>query len=466
MAVFGIILSLVLLITFAYRGFSVILFAPIFALIAASLSNLPILPGYTELFMVKGVTYIKAFFPIFLLGAVFGKVMEDTGMAKSIALKVIQCIGKERVVMAVCLAGMVLSYGGISMFVCVFAIYPFASVMFKEAQIPKRLIPACMVLGVFTATMDCLPGTPQIQNIIPTTYLGTSLYSAPLLGTIGGIFLVVISYLYLEWRRKKALASGEGYGNHTRNESIIDNSLVLPPWYLSVLPLLLVLVLNFVLSTMVTWDPALLAPFQAMKMPLVASSIKNVISIWSLIIALVGGIVVASILGYNYIPPKSGGLVNALNVGAIGSLLAIMNTASEVGYGNVIASLPAFNTVAHSLLGFGANVPLLNAAVMVNIIAGITGSASGGLSIALDIFGQHWLAATAAANIPPEVLHRIVAMASGGLDSLPHNGAIITILAVCGLTHRESYKDIFAITCFKVLTAFLMVGLYMLTGIV
>ena len=465
MEVVGIILSLALLVTFAYRGFSVILFAPIFALIAASLSNLPLLPGYTELFMAKAVTYIKSFFPIFLLGAVFGKVMEETGMARSIAHKVIQWIGKERAILAVALACMILSYGGISMFVCVFAIYPFASALFKEAQIPKRLIPACMVLGVFTATMDCLPGTPQIQNIIPTTYLGTTTYSAPILGTIGAIILVTISYLYLEWRRKTVMAQGEGYGNHTRNESVIDNSIPLPPWYISVLPLLVVLIVNFILSTSFTWDPALLQPFQAMKLPLVAGAIKNVVSIWSLIVGLLSAIILACITGYKYIP-KSSSVQAALNAGALGSLLAIMNTASEVGYGNVIASLPGFSTVAHFLMNIGTDAPLLNAAIMVNILAGITGSASGGLSIALDIFGQQWLAMTAAAGIPPEVLHRVVAMASGGLDSLPHNGAVITILAVCGLTHRESYKDIFAITCFKIVAAFLIVGLYMLTGIV
>lgn len=156
----------------------------------------------------------------------------------------------------------------------------------------------------------------------------------------------------------------------------------------------------------------------------------------------------------------------ALNAGALGSLLAIMNTASEVGYGNVIASLPGFIEVAHALLGICANMPLVNAAIMVNILAGITGSASGGLSIALDLFGQHFLAVTAAQGIPPEVLHRIVAMASGGMDSLPHNGAVITTLAICGLTHRESYKDMFAITLLKVVFAFFAVFLYMLTGIV
>ncbi len=465
MEVFGIILSLVLLVVFAYRGFSVILFAPLFALIAASLSNLPLLPGYTELFMAKGVIYIKSFFPIFLLGAVFGKVMEDTGMAKSIAHEVIRRIGKERVILAVSIAGMILSYGGISMFVCVFAIYPFASALFKEAQIPKRLIPACIVLGVFTATMDSFPGSPQIQNIIPSTYLGTNLYSAPILGTIGGIFLITVCYFYLEWRRKIALAQGEGYGNHTLNESILDESLPLPAWYISILPLLTVLIVNFILSTMYQWDPAILVPFQSMKLPLVAASVKNVATIWALIIGLILAIILACITGYKYIP-KTSSIKAALNAGALGSLLAIMNTASEVGYGNVIASLPGFKAIANVLLGVGADAPLLNAAVMVNILAGITGSASGGLSIALDIFGQHWLATTAAAGISPEVLHRIVAMASGGLDTLPHNGGIITLLAVCGLTHKESYKDIFALTCLKVLTAFLILGLYAITGIV
>lgn len=465
MEVFGILLSLVLLITFAYRGFSVILFAPIFALIAASMSNLPLLPSYSELFMAKGVTYIKSFFPIFMLGAVFGKVMEETGMAKSIAHEVIQRLGKDRVILAVSIAGMILSYGGISMFVCVFAIYPFASAMFKEAQIPKRLLPVCIVLGVFCSTMDAFPGTPQIQNIIPSTYLGTSIYSAPILGTIGGIFLIIVGYLFIQWRVKAALAKGEGYGNHTLNESSIDENASIPSWQLAVLPLLTVLVVNFIMTFMYTWDGALLEPFQAMKLPLVAGSVKNVVTIWALIVGLVAAIVLASVIGYKYIP-KTSGLRVALNAGAIGSLLAIMNTASEVGYGNVIASLPGFKVIAHSLMGIGTSAPLFNEALMVNILAGITGSASGGMAIALDIFGQHWLQATAAVGIPAEVVHRVASMASGGLDTLPHNGAVITLLAVCGLTHRESYMDIFALTCLKITTAFLVVGLYMLTGIV
>lgn len=465
MDVFVVVLSLILLVIIAYRGFSVILFAPICALVAMSSCSFSLLPGYTELFMGKAVIYIKSFFPIFLLGAVFGKVMEETGMAASIARKVLSLMGRDRAMLATALACMILTYGGVSMFVCVFAIYPFASAMFREANIPKRLIPAVMVMGVFTLTMDCAPGSPQIQNIIPTVYLGTTTYAAPKLGLICGIILVVISYLYLNWRRKIALRNGEGYGNHTLNESIIEEGQRLPPWYISIVPLLVVLVLNFIFSVIFTWNPELLEPFQQMNLPLVAKSVKGVISVWSLIVGLVTAIIAASIAGIKYIPGRSS-LKSALNAGALGSLLAIMNTASEVGYGNVIAVTPGFTEIAHVLLNVGQGMPLVNAAVMVNILAGITGSASGGMSIALEIFGQHWLEASAAMGIPPEVLHRIVAMASGGLDSLPHNGGVITILAVCGLTHLESYKDIFAITVFKILVAFFAVFLYMITGIV
>ena len=464
MEIVAIVLSLFLLVTFAYRGFSVILFAPIFALFAASFLGLPILPGYTELFMAKAVMYIKSFFPVFLLGAVFGKVMEETGMARSIAMETIRIIGKDKAIFAVVFACMILCYGGISMFVCAFAVYPFAAALFKEADIPKHLIPACFIAGVFTATMDCYPGSPQIQNIIPTIYLGTTTFAAPILGFISGTLLVISSLAYLEWRRKMCKKKGEGYGNHTLNETIIDPNATLPPWQISIIPLLVVLILNFYFSMVFQWNDSLLEPFRALNVPLLAKSVHNVIAIWALLIGLLAAVIIACATGHKFMS-KNTTVKAALNAGALGSLLAIMNTASEVGYGNVISSLPGFMEVAHALLGVGQSMPLFNAAIMVNILAGITGSASGGLSIALDIFGQHFLQATAAQGIPPEVLHRVVAMASGGMDSLPHNGAVITTLAICGLTHREAYKDMFAITLLKVVFAFFAVFFYMATGI-
>jgi H+/gluconate symporter-like permease len=465
MDVLGILLSLFLLMFFAYRGYSVILFAPVFALLAATSQGLSPMPAYTELFMTKAVLYVKAFFPIFILGAVFGKVMEETGLAKAIAYKILQAIGKERSILSIVLAGGVLTYGGVSLFVVVFAIYPFAAAMFKEAGIPKRLIPGCIVLGACTYTMDALPGTPQIQNIIPTSFFGTNIYAAPTLGIIGGILIFTGGMAYLQWRYKKAKTRGETYGENHINEPTDIDVKNMPDWRLAILPLIAVLVLNYVMSNVFVWDPNILAPFNAMKLPLIVASVKKVAAVWALIISVVVGIILAVAIGYRNLP--KGGLAKALNAGAIGSLLAIMNTASEVGYGNVIASLPGFKSIAHALLGIHlGGTPLLSEGVTVTTLAAITGSASGGMSIALDLMSKDWLAWANTIGMSPEVLHRVAAMASGGLDSMPHNGVVITLLAICGLTHKQAYPDIFALVVIKTIVAFVIIGINLTTGIV
>jgi len=463
MEVLGILLSLFLLMFMAYQGFSVILFAPVFALLAAALQGLPIMPSYTELFMAKAVVYVKLFFPVFMLGAVFGKVMEDTLLAKGISHAIMEKLGHKHAILAVVLSCAILTYGGVSLFVVVFAVYPFAAALFKEADIPKRLVPGCIALGSFTFTMDAFPGTPQIQNIIPTTFYGTNGYAAPIAGLVGGVLIFIVGMIYLEWRRRKA--KGEGYGSHTLNEPAEAADVKLPKWYVAILPLILVLGINYYLSRVYTWDPAILAPLSGMKLPLMAPAVKNVIGIWSLVIGLVLGIVLALALGFKNIP-KDGGLQKALNVGAIGSLLAIMNTASEVGYGNVIAALPGFKSIAAALLGIKiGGTPLVSEAVSVTTLAGITGSASGGMSIALDLMSKDWLAWANSIGMSPEILHRVASMASGGCDTMPHNGAVITLLAVCGLTHKQSYIDIFAMTVIKTGMVFVVIALYLLTGI-
>jgi len=451
----------------AYRGFSVILFAPVFALLAAVLQGMPIMPSYTELFMAKAVVYIKSFFPVFLLGAVFGKVMEDTGLAKGISHVIIQKLGQKHAIVSVVLSGAILTYGGVSLFVVVFAVYPFAAALFKEADIPKRLLPGCIALGAFTFTMDAFPGTPQIQNIIPTNFYGTNLYAAPILGLLGGSLIFIIGMMWLEYRRKTAMARGEGYGEHTLNEPKPNPDMRLPHWITGILPLLTVLVVNYLFSKVITWDPNSLVPITQVKPvpPLMVPAVKNVASIWSLIVALVAGIALAIGLGYKNLP-KQGGLQQALNAGAIGSLLAIMNTASEVGYGNVIAALPGFKHIAHALLNIKVGAtPLVSEAVSVTTLAGVTGSASGGMSIALDLMAKDWLAWGQTVNLSPEVLHRVASMASGGCDTLPHNGAVITLLAVCGLTHKQSYPDIGMMTIIKTSMVFVMIAFYSITGL-
>ena len=236
--------------------------------------------------------------------------------------------------------------------------------------------------------------------------------------------------IYLEYRNRKAKARGEAYGENHINEPKDIDVKNMPDWKRAFVPLVTVLVVNYIMSHLFTWNPEILGPFAAMKLPLMVPALKNVIAIWSLIIAVVIGIILAVAIGFRNL--RSGILAKAINAGAIGSLLAIMNTASEVGYGNVIASLPGFKAIATFLLGIKiGGTPLVSEGITITTLAAITGSASGGMSIALDLLAKDWLAWANSINMSPEILHRVAAMASGGLDSMPHNGVVITLLAIC-----------------------------------
>ncbi|SMO61031.1 H+/gluconate symporter [Melghirimyces algeriensis] len=470
MDVLGIFIALGLLMFMAYRGFPVILFAPLFALLAVWMAGYPLLPTYTEVFMAKAVGYVKLYFPIFLLGAVFGKVMEDSGAARSIAKGLTGTFGRNQAILAVVLTCAILTYGGVSLFVVAFAVYPFAAALFREGNIPKRLIPATIALGSFTFTMDAFPGSPQIQNIIPTSYFKTTAFAAPILGTAGGLFVAGLGLWWLYRRKSQLMNRGEGYGKHTINEPEVFEAETLPSVWLSLIPLLLVLGGNALFTYVVLpdWYPeSVIQQYDGLD-------IKQVLGIWSLILALLSGIAFAVLIRCIYWKQnreflKENGTDSTLNLsrtltaGAAGSLLAIMNTASEVGFGNVIASLPGFKTVADYLLHMNAN-PLVSEALSINILAGITGSASGGMSIALDTMGAKYLTWAHSVGVDPELLHRVASMSAGGMDTLPHNGAVITLLAICGLTHRQSYPDIFAITVIKTLAVPGVILLAFLTG--
>jgi len=246
------IAALAFLMFVAYRGFSVILFAPIAALLAVLLTDPSGVPTvYTGLFMDKMVGFVKLYFPIFLLGALFGKVIELSGFSKSIVSAVIRLLGPQRAMLSIVLVGAILTYGGVSLFVVVFAVYPFAAEMFRQSDIPKRLIPGTIALGAFTFTMDSLPGTPQIQNIIPTTFFKTTTYAAPWLGIVGSAFILTAGLAYLEWQRRKALAAGEGYGTgHTQEPDTVVETGLPSPW-LAVAPLVIVFVMNKVFTSLI-----------------------------------------------------------------------------------------------------------------------------------------------------------------------------------------------------------------------
>lgn len=449
--VVAIVLALVLLMAIAYRGLPVIVFAPPCALLAAWLSSRPLLPTYTETFMGSAATYTRAFFPLFLLGAVFGKLMEASGAAGAIAAVIARGLGPRHSILAVVLACGVLTYGGVSLFVVAFAVYPFAAALFREADIPKRLIPGAIALGAFTLTMDALPGSPQIQNLIPTRYFGTDAYAAPLAGTLGGAGVLIGGLLWLERRRARAAVSGEGYGHNHRHEPDTHDLAHRPHLAVALLPLVLVLATNFALSR-TAWSVASWYPSDMLAREYSAINVQAAASTWALIVALLAGILATLVIGLGRWRDR---LTPAVNAATTGALLAIFNTASEVGFGNTVKTLPGFRIIQERVFLVSPHV-LISEATAVNVLAGITGSASGGLSIVLDVMGARYLELAGVERVSPELLHRVAAMASGGMDTLPHNGAVITLLAITGLTHRESYLDIFAITTLKTVAVFLL----------
>mgnify|MGYP003482353796 FL=1 len=457
-----VLLALVLLMFAAYRGLSVILFAPICALLAV-LATSPslVLPVFSGVFMHKMVGFIELYFPVFMLGAVFGKVIELSGFSKSIVSAVIKVVGNERAMLSIVLVCALLTYGGVSLFVVVFAVYPFAAEMFRQSNIPKRLIPGTIALGAFTVTMDALPGTPQIQNIIPTTFFKTTGWAAPWLGVVGAIFIFVVGMAYLSWRRKQAVAAGEGYGTELVNEPEPFGDEKLPNPWIALTPLVIVGVMNKVFTGLIPqfYGKTHLTELPGLSKP-ITTQVSSVVGVWAVEGALVLGILSVIVLAWGTIRDR---FADGSKTAIAGSLLAALNTASEYGFGGVIAALPGFLLVADWLQAIPG--VLLNEAVTVTALAGITGSASGGMSIALATMSDSFIAAANAANIPLEVLHRVASMASGGMDTLPHNGAVITLLAVTGLTHKTSYMDIFAITMIKTLAVIVVIVMYSVTGI-
>ncbi len=457
------LMALVFLMVMAYRGYSVILFAPIAAL-GAVLLTMPsaVLPVYSGLFMDSMVGFIKSYFPVFLLGAIFGKLIEISGFASSIVSAVIRVVGPSRALLSIVLVCALLTYGGVSVFIVVFAVYPFAGEVFRQADIPKRLIPVTISLGAFTFTMDALPGSPQIQNIIPTTFFKTTGMAAPWLGTIGGVIIFVLGFSFLEWRRRSAAIAGEGYGtNHVNELERVDRKNLIHP-AIAILPLFVVGITNLVFTRLIPemYGATSTVLLTSVGNPIV-QQVSSVVGIWAVEGALSLGILVVVAFSFKEVVTR---FAESSKAAISGTLLASINTASEFGFGAVIAALPGFLAI-RNVLG-GIPNPLVREAVTITTLAGVTGSGSGGLSIALAAMANQFMAAATAAHIPFEVLHRIAAMACGGLDTLPHNGAIITLLAVTGLTHRQSYGDIFVLTCMKTAIVFVVILIYYATGIV
>jgi H+/gluconate symporter-like permease len=407
LSVIGILISLVIIIVLALRGVGIIVIAPLAVVIVSLFSHMDAGAALMGPYMKGFVSYATKFYLVFLFASIFGKFMDDSGAARSIALKVISLTGKNNALMVLCAISaitLLLTMGGVSLFVVIFAVLPIARPLFKELDIPWHLFVAAFIFGIGSISMTTMPGTPSILNVMPTKYLGTTTMAAPLLGIIGTLILGAFNVWYMSAQLKKSRARGEGYeasaGKVATQEQ--DAGKALPNVWLSLAPsVVLVLALN------------------ALKIDIV----------WS----LVAGCVVAALLFWKYVDKP----LATLNAGATNMAVPIINTCADVGYGTVVAATAGFKVITEFLFAI-PGTPVISLSLATYLMTGITGSASGGLGIVLETLMPKYQAL----GIHPEFLHRIVTMASGTFDAMPHNGVIITTLAVAGLTHRQAYRHV------------------------
>lgn len=417
LSMIGLIGGLALLIWLTMKGMNLLVAGPLCALFVAIFSGLPLFPqlvGEGEANLVGNYMsgfsgFIGSWYLMFLLGAIFGKVMEDSGAADSVSQWIVKKLGMKQAVLAIVFACAVLTYGGVSLFVVAFSVYPMAVSLFRQADLPRRFIPAALAFGSVTFTMTSA-GSPEIQNWIPMEYLGTTPYAGWEVSLIVAVFMMVFGYWWLRRMILKAVARGERFiarDNDPKNEEK-----ALPNPWIGLIPLLAVLIISFIFHGLLQQS--------------------------ALIIALLGGIVATYFLHRKYFRS----FWNAVSEGTTGALIALGNTAAVVGFGGVAKAVPAFEDAVTAMTNIPGS-PLIGSAIAVSVIAGMTGSSSGGQAIALPLLAPHYMDM----GVNTEALHRVVSISSGALDSLPHNGYVVTtVRAICGETHKDAYGAVGALT--------------------
>lgn len=417
LGIIGLIGGLALLTILVMRGMNLLIVAPISALFVALLNGIPVFSQFADKGQTDFITgymdgfsgFITSWYLMFLTGAIFGKVMEDSGAAESVSHWIISKIGMKRAVLAIVLACGVLTYGGVSLFVVAFAVYPMAVSLFKESNYPRRFIPAALALGSTTFTMTSA-GSPEIQNWIPIPYLHTSPYAGWGVSLITALFMLIVGYLWLMHMIKKAKRKGEVFIERENDQ--FEKRARLPNPFISMIPLLVVLVVSFILHSKLEQS--------------------------ALIISLSSGIIATWLLNNSYFKD----FWKAVGKGTEGALIALGNTSAVVGFGSVAKITPAFDDAIKYVTHLDGS-PLITGAIAVMVIAGLTGSSSGGQTIALPILAPHYIDM----GVDTDALHRTVALSSGTLDSLPHGGyAVTTIRSISGETHKDAYPAFGAMT--------------------
>ena len=425
---FGILilfLALVLFGVLAFKQINALILAPLVTIFVVVFSGLPILESLKTAFMPAASAYVTSYFLVFFVGALFGAVYQYTGAAESIA-RFLSSLSKDKYVapLIMCITG-ILTFGGVSGFVVFFVIYPIALQMFRKANLTRMLIPAAISAGCWTWSMTA-PGSPSIQNVIAMTNLGTPSTAAfvpSIVATIGEFLMI---FIWLEWRARKFTAKGHLFHDETLQTQLDPEELQegeahdLPKPIIAFIPII-----------------AILVCFNILRLPVETS--------------VMAGTLLATALMYKRVKGITE-WVKVFNKGASDSGVAILNTAIVVGFGGVVKNTEGFKDLIASLQDLSIS-PMVFVAITVAICAGACGSASGGMGVAFNALTDIFLKM----GVNLEYIHRIGAIAAGTLDTLPHQGAQITLLGICKLTHKEAYYDI-AIT--QIIIPFITLGIF------
>lgn len=418
LGVIGLVLAIVVLIVFAYKGLGALPLALLGAMVAILFNGMPVWESLSTLFVTGYASAFTSYMLLFMFSAFYAKMMDVSGYATSIGYQCVAWFGKKHVVLVGMLIVALLSYSGISLFVVIFAVAPILFMLFKEANLPRHLTVICFSAGSSTFVMTCLPGSPQLSNVVATEYLGTTLNAAPVMGVICGLALFALCWAYGEWATKKARERNEVWTYPENvNASLYelkDRSQLPASWkgMLTVVVLLAILIGGSHMG------------YNSTLVAVVAMIIGSI-----LIFVMDSG----RFKGESWLKLFTEGLGNG--VGSIGGIAAIL------GFGAVIKATPAYQQIIDWCLSLNMN-PLLLAVLVTCIICGITGGSSSGQRIMYETMAPVFIAS--GANL--EVVHRLVAIASGSLDTLPHSSGLFVVYQVLGLTHKNAYRHTFAVS--------------------
>ena len=435
----GLLAGVTLLIYLALRGINIFIASLVCALVVALTNNMLISQTFLEFFPfgpLGAFTFAGKFFLLFLCGAIFGKVMATSQAAKSIALSITRALGVRHTLLVGMIVCALLTYGGVVVFVVVFTMYPLGITLMREANLPKRLWAAATSVGAGTFTMTALPGTPSIHNVISASALGTDLFAGGWIGIFAALIMAGLGMWYVESQWKRAQARGEGVVENAqdrRMEQLIGDPNDAPVWWMALIPMVVVLgsiMLPRAILGLADWSES----DSIVARVLLFSAAQPII--WPSISLILGSL--TCVLLFPGLRRKA---AQAFGQGADDSIMPLLNTAAVIGFGGVVTQTAGFAQFANWILNVDLP-PLLSVFASVSVVSAIVGSSSGGLQIFMQSLGPHYIEM----GVDPEILHRIAAIAAGGLDSLPHCGAVIATFMIMGITHKEAYRDIFVVT--------------------